>query len=325
VRVFQSMAVTSTEGTDQHYVPQFLLRGFASTKRKQVYVFDKSNDNEFRSSVRNLACQRDFYDPELDEWLRLLEEWSAPIIQSIRAKKTLRHLGEAEKRWLASFVAVQQVRTVHQRAVLDHINKSLVNVLRETGADPNSLVEGFHEMTDFEVREHTNASMKGLAFDLLPYVLKKDWILFSAAHSTEFWIADHPVTLANNLNPGDGFRGTLGFGVPGIEIYLPLSSDLMLGCLCPTIQALMFASLQKQVPGVPRADEYLKAFAGLTTLQLQPENVEYHNSLQVLYAERFIYSEHGAFGMAREMISCDESLRKGRRPERVRRGMQGTH
>src|ERR1039457_907549 len=70
------MAVQSTARTDHHYIPQFLLRGFASAKRKQVYVFDKSNDNEFRSSVRNLACQRDFYDPDLDKWLGKLEDTS---------------------------------------------------------------------------------------------------------------------------------------------------------------------------------------------------------------------------------------------------------
>src|SRR5437588_4613098 len=106
------MAAHSTARTDHHYVPQFLLRGFASDKRKQVYGFDKSNNNEFRSSVRNLACQRDFYDPDVDQWLRQLEDVSAPIIQSLRTKRTLSHLRDAEIQWLAGFIAVQQVRTL---------------------------------------------------------------------------------------------------------------------------------------------------------------------------------------------------------------------
>src|ERR1700722_4137616 len=104
------MAVHSSAGTDHHYVPQFLLRGFASQSRKQVYVFDKSNDNEFRSSVHNLACQRDFYAPGIDRWLTQLENASAPIIESIRKRRTLRDLEEPEFGWLASFIAVQQVR-----------------------------------------------------------------------------------------------------------------------------------------------------------------------------------------------------------------------
>jgi hypothetical protein len=307
------MAVHSTARTDHHYVSQFLLRGFASDKRKQVYVFDKSNDNEFRSSVRNLACQRDFYGPDLDKWLGKLENTSAPIIQSIRTKRTLSHLQDAEVQWLAGFIAVQQVRTLHHRAVSADINKQLADVLREMGAEPNS-VRNFRELTDSEVREQTNLNIPELSFDLLPHILNKRWILFSAAPGSEFWIGDHPVALANNMNPGDGLRGTLGFGVIGIEIYLPISSELMLGCLCPSIRAMFAASQAGRLPAVPQAEEFLRAFDGSATMQLNSENVKYHNSLQVVSAERFVYSEHSAFDMVREMVSTDKSLRIGKRP-----------
>ena len=315
------LAAHSTARTDHHYVPQFLLRGFSSVKGKQVYVFDKSNDKEFRSSVRNLACQRDFYAPDLDQWLGKLERMSAPIVQSVRTKRTLRHLSDPEIQWLAGFIAVQQVRTLHHRAVSADINKQLADVLRQMGADPNS-VQNFRELTDSEVREQTNANIPEISFDLMPYVVNKDWLLFSATPGTEFWIGDHPVALANNLNPGDGLRGTLGFGVPGIEIYLPISSELMLGCLCPSIRAMLVASQAGRLPVVPRADEFLRAFERSTTLELNAENVKYHNSLQVISAERFVYSEHPAFDMAREMVSSDESLRTGRRVERVGRRRQ---
>ena len=308
------MSGPSTARTDHHYVPQFLLRGFASDKRKQVYVFDKSNDTEFRSSVRNLACQRDFYPPELDRWLGKLEEMSAPIIQSIRTRRTLSHLQDAEIRWLASFIAVQQVRTLHHRSIASDINKQLADALREMGTEPNS-VRNFRELTESEIREQANASVRRLSLDLLPHVLSKNWILFSACSGSEFWIGDHPVTLANNLNPGKGVRGTLGFGVLGIEIYLPISSALMLGCLCPSIRAMFAASQAGRLPLVPRADEFLRAFDGSTTLDLNSENVKYHNSLQVIYAERFVYSEHTGFDMVREMVSSDESLRIGKRLE----------
>jgi hypothetical protein len=304
------MATGSTAGTDHHYVPQFLLRGFASEKRRQVYVFDKSNDNEFRSSVRNLACERDFYDPDLDQWLGKLEKMSAPIVQSVRAKRTLTHLPDAEIQWIAGFIAVQQVRTLHHRAVSADINKQLADALREMGTEPNS-VRNFHESTDSEIREQTNANIRGLSLDLLPHILNKDWILFSADSGTEFWIGDHPVSRANNLNPGDGLRGTLGFRVPGIEIYLPLSSDLMLGCLCPSIRVMFVSSLAGRLPAAPRAEELLRAFEGSTTVHLNWENVKYHNSLQVIDAEQFVYSKHGTYDMAREMVNSDESLRMG--------------
>jgi Protein of unknown function (DUF4238) len=312
------MAVQSTAGTDQHYVPKLLLRGFAGGKRKQLYVFDKSNDNEFRSSVRNLACQRDFYDPSIDLWLLQLESVSAPIIQSIRTKRTLNHLQDVEIQWLAGFIAVQQVRTLSHRAFSTDMNRQMADVLREMGTEPNS-VKNFREFTDSEMREQANADVQRLSLELLPYILSKDRILFSAVSGGEFWIGDHPVALANNLNPGDELRGTLGFGVPGIEIYLPISSELMLGCMCPSIRAMFAASQAGRLPAAPRGEEFLRAFDGSTTLQLNSENLKYHNSLQVISAERFVYSEHHAFEMAREMVSSDESLRIGRRPEIVGR------
>jgi hypothetical protein len=316
------MAAFSTAQTDQHFVPQFLLRGFASEKRKQVYVFDKSNDKEFRSSIRNLACQRDFYDPNLDQWLGKLEEMTAPIISSVRSKRTLSHLSQDAIQWFAGFVAVQQVRTIHYREVSADLNKQVADALRSSGAEPNS-VENFRELSSAEIREHTNASIAKLSLNLLPHIMSKNWILLSPASGSEFWIGDHPVTLANNMNPGDGLRGTLGFAVPGIEIYIPLGSELMLGCLCPSIRAMFAASQSGRLPPAPRASEFLRAFNGSTTLELNSENVKYHNSLQVINAERFVYSAHATFDMAREMVSSDQSLRIGARLEIAGRRKRG--
>jgi len=313
------MAAQSTEGTHHHYVPQFLLRGFATAKRKQVYVFDKSNDNEFRSPVRNLACQRDFYNPDVDRWLTQLEDTSAPIIQSIRKKRVLSLLQDDERQWLAGFIAVQQVRTLHHRALFADINAQMADAIREMGTDPNS-VRNFRELSESENREVANSEIVPVSFELLPHILNKSWILFSAAPGTQFWIGDHPVTRANNMNPGDGLRSTLGFGAVGIEIYLPISSQLMLGCLCPSICAMFAASHDGRLPPAPRADDFVRAFDGSTTLELDSENVKYHNSMQVISSERFVYSEHGAFDMARQMIASNERLRTGLRTELVGRG-----
>ena len=107
----------------------------------------------------------------------------------------------------------------------------------------------------------------------------------------------------------------MGFGVQGIEIYLPISSELMLGCLCPSIRAMFAASQTGRLFRSTQAEEFLRAFDSSTALQLNSENLKYHNSLQVVSAERFIYSEHPAFDMVRGMVFGDERLRMGKRPE----------
>jgi uncharacterized protein DUF4238 len=323
------MSTQSKALTDQHYVPQLLLKGFASQKRKQLYVFDKSTEKVFRSSVRNLACERGFYhlengeDPNrVDRWLGQLEEATAPIIRSVRTQKTLNHLKTAERQWLAAFIAVQHVRTRHHRESWGDINKQMADALREMGAEPNS-VENFRELTQSEIRETSIGDVPRLAFTLLPHILNKSWILLAAAPGTDFWIGDHPVVLENNMNPGDGIRGTLGFAIPGIEIYLPVSSELTLGCLCPTIPA-MFASAQVRFqqsafPAAARSEQFLRALTGSGTLQLDAQNVKYHNSLQAIRAERFVFGQHQEFNLLQQMIANDPTLKAGPRIEIVGR------
>lgn len=308
------MSPTSNSSTNQHYVPQLLLRGFATPRTEQVYVFDKQTAKVFRSCVRNLACERGFYDldddgdPErLDRWLRRLEEQTAPIIKSLRSQRPISQLHRMERQWIAAFVAVQYVRTRHHRELWVDFNRRIPEALREMGTDPNK-VENFRGSTEAEVRHSSIEGMPGLAFTVLPHLIDKVWILLSAAPGNTFWVGDHPVVLDNILNPGGGIRGTLGFGVRGIEVYLPISSEVTLGCLCQTIPAL-FADAKEP------AKEFLAAFAGGATLELDAESVKYYNSLQVICAERFIFSLHNDFDMAREMLASHPDLRKGQRVE----------
>jgi hypothetical protein len=45
----------------------------------------------------------------------------------------------------------------------------------------------------------------------------------------------------------------------------------------------------------------------------QPESVEHFNSLQILAAERYVFSCNSDFQMAKEMIAADEAARHGAR------------
>ena len=46
---------------NQHYVPRVYLEKFAF-KGEQIHVFDKTALRSFPSSVRNVACEKFFYD-----------------------------------------------------------------------------------------------------------------------------------------------------------------------------------------------------------------------------------------------------------------------
>jgi hypothetical protein len=73
----------------QHYVPQFFLRNFTIKKGKNhfIYCFDRFEEKEFRTNVRNIACENYFYEEKgkqnLEKNLSLLESQSSKIIREI--------------------------------------------------------------------------------------------------------------------------------------------------------------------------------------------------------------------------------------------------
>jgi len=91
-----------------HYVPQFILREF-SHSGSQVQVFDKSNDNQFPSSVMNAGHQNGFYswDEEvagekikisLESVLAGIDGAGSNVIQKVIRDQSLAKLSEKERK-----------------------------------------------------------------------------------------------------------------------------------------------------------------------------------------------------------------------------------
>lgn len=58
------------------------------------------------------------------------------------------------------------------------------------------------------------------------HIRNKQWLVLEASSDDGFYISDNPIGF-HNYNNFEPF-GNLGFAVPGIEIYLPLSPTLTL-------------------------------------------------------------------------------------------------
>lgn len=316
------MTSTTAAATDQHYVPKLLLRGFSPGKRKQLYAFDKQTERIFRSSIRNLACERGFYETEkptdeqsIDDWLKLVESDATPTIDTMRRTGCLKWMTLQQRVVTAAFLIVQHLRTRAYQQRWADLDKQMTEALRAMGAEPNN-VQNFKPLSATELRDFFIESIPGHARQFVPYLLDKSWILLRAVAPDYFIISDNPVTLANNLNPGDGVRGTLGLRVQGIEVYLPISTEYTLALLCPTIEALIeTVDMRSERVGLdlPRNREFLAAFKTGTSLPLDTENVKYHNSLQVANAERYVFSPYNDFAMAMEMVNAHSELRIGPR------------
>jgi hypothetical protein len=306
--------------TNQHYVPQFVLRNFASGRNKQIHVFEKTTGKSFKTAVRNIAAETGFYDFEidgrvqsLDPSLQMLESVTNQIIQRIVRTRSLKNLNDEERSKLALFVTVQMLRTTALRKQSKDLIDKIRDGIVQRGGDPNHL-KGFQNLDEEQARIEGIRMLPSLARDLAPHFLSKAWILYSTSERCSFYISDNPITLQNTMNQ-DPLRGTLGLGVPGIEIYFPLNETLCLGFLCPTIETMIRNGhyRARQMDASISLDNWIAALNSEVTLGLNDDSVTNLNSLQVINAERYVFSGNSNFRLVREMLESDPELKSGLR------------
>jgi hypothetical protein len=307
-----------------HYVPQLLLRGFASGKRNLLYVFDKRTGQTFRSSARDAGCERGFYEPcrdpavQVDEWMKQVETEAGAVIVDIRRRGNLKNLTQADREWVAAFAAVQMVRTKRQLAARNDLSQTLASALRAWGMDPSS-IPGFDEFDADQLRTEFLDGIQSLSHKLFPHLADKSIVLFVSDRKNPCWISDHPVVRHNSLNPGDGIRGTLGVANTGVEIYLPISSQFVLGFLCTSIEEYFLNARRLFPPASVAApvEEMLNGISAGEAIRTEAVNVAFFNSLQVVQSERYLFAEDNDFELAMRMLRDNPQFREGPKPQVV--------
>lgn len=316
---------------NQHYVPRFMLRKFSSGKKPKVFVFDKSNDNEFQSNVKNLASETGFYELEVESGvfsaeasLSKLEGTASGIIKKLVENEDLSILTKQEILLLSVFFAVQFVRTKEHRLKFEKLGSVLEERLRAMGANADQIKEAIGSSEDVDSTKLFGLRSISDVSEFLPRFLNKTWLLYKNETDTPFYTSDNPVTLYNQNDYG--LLGNLGLGVKGVEIYIPLSPNLLLSIVCPSISENIISQnagiiddngfvceLAAEILGKD-ITELADLLAGIRTgssIQVNEENVKMMNSLQVIHSSRQVYSSNGDFSLAKEMIKSDASYRSG--------------
>lgn len=311
-----------TADTNQHYVPQFLLRGFHTGNEAQIWAFDKTSSKSFTTAIDKVASEHGFYNidgsAELDDVIRKIEDKTAPIVTKIKKRRSLASINEDERIWLSSFTALQLVRTKAFSKRSQDMMQQITHVATQMSGGKLSKKVRKQLGLDEPVTEHEKSllTMLELARSLVDELRKKHMVLYRSDGSSWFWIGDSPVALQNSLNPGNGIRGTLGLAVPGIEVYLPISKDLILAHMCPTI-AVFSSSLEADARSMgfshARAGPYLRAVQHGTALAMEKDRIRFQNSLQLGFAERFVYSWIDNFQDARDILAENPRRRTGLR------------
>lgn len=303
----------------QHYVPRFLLRHFGTGKKDSIHVFDKLTGAAFTTNVKNVAAESRFYDYRvggqgftIEPSLSKLESLAKPIIKSVLEADSLNSLSTEDRGKLSIFLAIQFIRTKSFRERFRELPKQLEESLRRKEgpeADLSAISHLFKVPTDNEITQQTIHHMSR-AEEYAVQFGNKLWVLISTDVRHPFLISDNPIGLQNRID--HGLLGNIGLAIHGIEIYFPLSPRRALAMWCPTHEAMLLQAASAQ-GSHSFFHDVLRAMDSGAPLAYAPEFVRNFNSLQVGYAERFVFSATNDFSLAREMIATHESYKTGPR------------
>ncbi len=331
----------------QHYVPKLLLRGFLSgdpkrAVKEQVHVLDLETNNSFSTSIDNIMGERRFNEFWIDDdvlatiepWTGRIESHLAPTVERIREEKTLQRTPE-EIANLAFLMAFQFVRTKGMRLLPDRIDAQLRQHVERMGFDP-AKVDGLMNLDEDGLKkEHIRHQVQNLE-KYVEVMAEKEFFLMTPPTGRTFYIGDHPVVLLND-EPRTVHTGHIGIGAAYIQIYLPLSSDVLLCAYDKAVLGQMMRASEKirnkEVAGyalsklmageisaaqMKQAVEtardldpvaaMIKAIRAGQAIEVGPEQVERYNSLQAIFAHRFVLDPDDRFVVARDLIEKRKSV-----------------
>lgn len=330
---------------NQHYVPKFILRQFLVNQNKeQVSVYDKHLDKGFVTSIKNVMAERRFNDFAFEDWIVSFEPIASGIENLIlpayrRIVETRRLDGSPqEKADLGFLMAFQFLRTKAARDRYQSLEAMIKTKIEAMGHRMED-IEGWEPQTEDILKREELLGMSETIAQFAYIIAQKEFRLAEPLPGRSFYLGDNPVCLNNARDFGP--YGNLGLAVKGIEIYLPLSSDLMLCAWCPSIvneiRATVISEKRKtemealglHMSGkISAADmkslidpwrSSLKSIEELTQalkigapMSSSLENMDFYNSMQTANAFRYVVCQQSDFGLAKRHNKEFPNLRKGR-------------
>lgn len=291
----------------QHHVPQLLLKHFCAEGSDRLWVFDKHTGKVWQQAIRKIGHEKYFNEAPLgdgwfvsyDEKFQHVEDKAAPVLAKLNVGTTIYPLKKMDSALLCYFVAFQYLRTP---AFFSSCKQSIEEIRRlfPDGQIPETIKKQVGPLTDDAAKRVSLDCIFGIAEQIVNVLVPKAWIMHKAHASRTFYISDAPVALHNDIT--DEFRGTIGFAVPGIEVYMPISATALVGAYCPTL-----------LQDVGSVEPFRTALKTGQRIPCDMANMDFFNSLQVVNAERFVYCRDDDFELARGVLQINPEARKPKR------------
>lgn len=333
----QAQASKIQAAQNQHFVPKFILRNFLQNPNKdRVNVFSKSTSRTFQTSVKNIMAERRFHEFRIDDGyiasfedsICRVEDNLLPTYRALVERRKFDGSAE-EKVLLAIFIAFQFLRTRSQRDMYSSLNDGIAKWIVASSYD-NEKVKGLGAFTADDLTKQHMFHIQGGIEKLTNILSSKDFLLASAPPGRSFYLSDSPVCLHNETQK-IGPYSNMGLASPGIQIYLPLSANLLLCLWCPSLREKMEhvqAQEKRNLSSVILSPRFLSfADSRLLDEQLQKinkqrldiegrldhfhsgspipynsENMDFNNSIQVGQAKEHLICKNSDFELARRHI-----------------------
>jgi Protein of unknown function (DUF4238) len=246
-----------------HYVPQFYLSYFASTryaKHLTLWVYDKKGGHPRLQTPRNTAVEGDFYsfrsetgdtDNSLEKRFSRVESVAKPILDRWQKPAAIPTTVELEKiavflavmyargPWMLQFISESMEIRALELAKFNALKPNLPQLIEKwrarRGAQAPALEEVLDRCRNFEKYFRIVIKRKGYPPEivdlLVPYVLRElltmQWHLYPAPSNTFFVTGDTPLCV---FAPTGHKKAILGFGfkLPNLQISFPISPKLLL-------------------------------------------------------------------------------------------------
>lgn len=306
-----------TESKKHHYNPKYLLRNFSVPGRqRQIWVFDKTDNRPFTSSIANAGSENHFNrfvfrgeTYNFEDLFRAVDGNGAALIRKILDQKSLMSLTAEELSYLALVAAIQLLRTKYPRTSMIEFSQQLAERIQELGYSEEQL----EELLSFDDNEAKVAAFQGLlgADRVAAHLANKVIVLLANRSTMPLWTSDNPVVMYN------AFRfGQIGLDAKGIEIYLPIAPDLCIAFYCRShyiqLEEGYSSSHPRPAPEKPWFRELFHGMRHSSPVGIDADMVTYLNELQIGRSDRFLYSSSDDFELAVDYLNARPEHRDGR-------------
>lgn len=285
----------------QHYVPKFHLDYFTfDMENERVWVFDKPSEYIFPQATPDVGGDDFFYDPkwepeaEVEEFLREVESEALHPYELIVQTKSIKCITRQDKCDLANFLALQWMRTEERRNSIRDIAKLVEETIEQRFGIEWSI--GDEEEIERKIAETHSAGMTlDEVEEISDILLEKRWFVMENLTSKSLWTSDHPIISYNQQEFPEWASGK-GLAVDAVQVFFPLSPDLMLQMADPTY-----------FWRTPR-----------DTIIPDKDNITFYNELQIRQSNRQLYGPDDDFTLAKRTIERIPGLKDPHR-ERFKR------